>query len=121
MSAIPTPTWYSYPAAKATEAAAKIATRKRFIASIGVDFKSQTDLRSGGDIFFDVLYRVARFFSVQNTKTGKIHIPTDQKYTKWPYYIPNGHIIYQMALKYTKSPLYTMAFHCKTLRNLPKF
>jgi hypothetical protein len=34
--------------------------------------------------------RVARFFLVQNTKTGK--------------YIPNYHELYQMSLKYNKRP-----------------
>jgi hypothetical protein len=36
--------------------------------------------------------RVARFFLVLHTKTGKI-------YTKIPYTIPNGYKIYQMASK----------------------
>jgi hypothetical protein len=34
--------------------------------------------------------RVARFFLVQNTKTGK--------------YIPNYHELYQMSIKYNKRP-----------------
>jgi hypothetical protein len=39
--------------------------------------------------------RVARFFLVQNTKTGG-------KYTKLPQNIPNGHKIFPIAVKYTK-------------------
>jgi hypothetical protein len=39
--------------------------------------------------------RVARFFLVQHA--GKIY-QMSTKYTKWPYNIPNGHIIYQMAI-----------------------
>jgi hypothetical protein len=45
--------------------------------------------------------RVARFFLVQNTKTGK-NIPNDHKiyhmditYLQWPQNRPNGHKIYQ--------------------------
>jgi hypothetical protein len=45
---------------------------------------------------------VARFFSAQHTKTGKytkgsLNIP--KKHNN----IPNGHKIYQMAIKYTKN------------------
>jgi hypothetical protein len=41
---------------------------------------------------------VARFSLEQHTKTGKIY-QKDSKYTKWPQDIPNGHRIYQMAVK----------------------
>jgi hypothetical protein len=43
-------------------------------------------------VFFDFHNRVARFFLVQNTKTGKT-------YTKLPQNIPNGHKIFPMAVK----------------------
>jgi hypothetical protein len=56
---------------------------------------------------------VARFFSVQHTKTGEN--------------IPNRGKLYQMVLKYTKwsenwqnGLKYTNIFYCKTLQNLPK-
>jgi hypothetical protein len=39
--------------------------------------------------------KVARFFLGQHTQTGKIYLPNNHKYTKWPYNIPNGHKIYQ--------------------------
>jgi hypothetical protein len=58
--------------------------------------------------------RVARFFLVQNTKTGKN--------------IPNYHELYQISIKYNKdhkmdqvSIKYINMFQCKTLQNLPKF
>jgi hypothetical protein len=58
--------------------------------------------------------RVARFFLVQNTKTGKN--------------IPNYHKLYQISIKYNKdhkmdqvSIKYINMFQCKTLQNLPKF
>jgi hypothetical protein len=47
--------------------------------------------------------RVARFFLLQLTKTGKIYQMTI-KYTKWPFKRQNGHKIYQIAIKYTKWP-----------------
>jgi hypothetical protein len=57
--------------------------------------------------------RVARFFLMQLTKTGKMY--------------ENNHKIYQMASKYTNSHRmdqvvmkYTNIFYCKTLKNLPK-
>jgi hypothetical protein len=51
--------------------------------------------------------RVARFFLVQHTKTGKIY-QNDLKIYQ------NCLKIYQMALKFTN------IFHCKIIRNLPK-
>jgi hypothetical protein len=51
---------------------------------------------------FIARYRVARFFSVQHTKTGKIYQVTKN--------IPKGHKMYQMANN----------FPFKTLQNLPK-
>jgi hypothetical protein len=36
-------------------------------------------------------------------------------YAKRPYIIPNGHILYQTAFKYTN------IFHSKALQNIPKF
>jgi hypothetical protein len=45
-------------------------------------------------IFEQASGRVARFFLVQHTKTGKICQITI-KYTKRPLHIPNGHKIYQ--------------------------
>jgi hypothetical protein len=64
-------------------------------------------------------FRVARYFLVQHTKTGKIYTkmqyinytewpqiyPMATKYTEWPQNIPNGHKIYVMATKY----VYVMA------------
>jgi general stress protein 26 len=38
--------------------------------------------------------RVARFFLVQHTKTGKIYHITI-KHTEWTQNLPNGHKIYQ--------------------------
>jgi hypothetical protein len=49
-----------------------------------------------------VQIRVARFFLVQHTKTGKIYQITT-KYTKWSQNIPNDRKIDQMAIQYTKS------------------
>jgi hypothetical protein len=55
--------------------------------------------------------RVARFFSVKYTNTGK-NIPQKHK-----IYVRNGHKIYQIAVKYTKWPLNiptsSIASHCK--------
>jgi hypothetical protein len=48
--------------------------------------------------------RVARFFLVQNTKTGK-YIPNDHKDTKWPENIPNGRYIDQMAINIPTSSI----------------
>jgi hypothetical protein len=53
---------------------------------------------------------VARFFLVQNTKTGK-NIPN---YHKIYQSVSNGRKIDQMVIKYTKIA------HSKTLQNLPK-
>jgi hypothetical protein len=44
------------------------------------------------------MYRVARFFFVQYTKTGKIYQITT-KYTTLSQNKPNVHKIYQMAVK----------------------
>jgi hypothetical protein len=59
-----------------------------------------------------VCCRVARFFSVQNTKTGKNKT--------------NDHKLYQMSKNISKdremdlvSLKYAIIFHCKTLQNLP--
>jgi hypothetical protein len=41
--------------------------------------------------------------------------PKPEKYTKSPTNIRNGRKIHQIAIKYTN------IFHCKTLKNLPKF
>jgi hypothetical protein len=57
--------------------------------------------------------RVARFFLVENTKTGK-NIPNYHIITKWPQNISDGRKIDQIVIKYTK------IFHSKTLQNLPK-
>jgi hypothetical protein len=46
-----------------------------------------------------LLDRVARFFFTQHTGTVKIHIPTDNK-----LYVPKGHKIYQIAVKYSQWP-----------------
>jgi hypothetical protein len=49
---------------------------------------------------FLVPFRVARFFSVQHTKTGKndhIIYPNAKKYTKWQQSIPNNRKIDKMA------------------------
>jgi hypothetical protein len=58
--------------------------------------------------------RVAKFFLVQNTKTGKMY-QISTKNTKWPLNISNGRKIDEMIIKYTK-----MIFHSKTHENLPK-
>jgi hypothetical protein len=57
--------------------------------------------------------RVARFFLVQNTKTGKIYQITT-KYTKSPQHMPKDCKMDEMPIKYSK-------LNCKTLQNLPKF
>jgi hypothetical protein len=60
-----------------------------------------------------VLTRVARFFLTQYTKTGEIY--------KIAATLPNGHKIYQMAVKYSKVPQTKRnIFHSKALKNLPK-
>jgi hypothetical protein len=58
-------------------------------------------------LLFLLGYRVARFFSVQHTKTGKIYQMTT-KCTKWPYNIPFG-------CKIDKN---FNIFNCKTLPKL---
>jgi hypothetical protein len=69
--------------------------------------------------------RVAGCFLLQYTRTEKGYQMTI-KYTKWPQNIQNGHKIYQMATKYTKSNssqiLHQKAtkyniFRCKSLGN----
>jgi O6-methylguanine-DNA--protein-cysteine methyltransferase len=59
--------------------------------------------------------RVARFFLVQNTKTGKC--------TKLPRTKPNVHKVYQKTVHKMDqvSIKYTDTLQCKTLQNLPKF
>jgi hypothetical protein len=62
--------------------------------------------------------RVARFFLVHDTKTGK-NVPDEYKMyqmntkcTKWAQNIPNRHKIFQMAIKYIN------IFQTKALQNL---
>jgi hypothetical protein len=57
--------------------------------------------------------RVARFFLVQNTKTGE-KIPKYHKYNNRTQNISNGRKIDQMSIKYTN------ILHFKTLQNVPK-
>jgi hypothetical protein len=64
---------------------------------------------------FILCTRVARFFQTQYTRTGGgiCQITTT---------LPNGHKIYQMAVKYSKRPLNIPTFsNSKVLQNLPKF
>jgi hypothetical protein len=56
---------------------------------------------------------VARFFLVQQIKTGK-NIPNDDKNTKLPKHKPNDCKIDHIAIKYAN------IFHYKALHNLPK-
>jgi hypothetical protein len=63
-------------------------------------------------------FRVARFFLVQQTKTG-INIPCGHKiyqiatkYTKWKQNIPINQKVYKMTIKYTKS-FHSKAFYIK--------
>jgi hypothetical protein len=42
------------------------------------------------------------------------NIPNDRKYTKWSQNVPNDHKIYQMAIKYTKSPKNNHTQHLQT-------
>jgi hypothetical protein len=56
---------------------------------------------------FRLAARVARFFLVKLTKTGKFYQIT-LKYSKWPQNIPKGRKIDQMAIKHTN------IFHCKS-------
>jgi hypothetical protein len=57
--------------------------------------------------------RVARFFMVNDTQTGKM-CQMDTKCTKWSYNIPNVCKIFQMAIKYMNN------FQYKALQNFPK-
>jgi hypothetical protein len=57
--------------------------------------------------------RVARFFLVHDTETGKMYQMV-LKYSKWPLNIPNGPKIFQMAIKHIN------IFQSKDLRKLPK-
>jgi hypothetical protein len=57
--------------------------------------------------------RVARFFSVQHSKTVK-YTKMTTKYTQWYKHIWNGSSIDRMAVKFTN------IFHCKTIQNLSK-
>jgi hypothetical protein len=50
----------------------------------------------------------------QYTKADE-NIPNCHINAKWPLNIPNGHNIFQMAIKYTS------IFHSRALQNLPKF
>jgi hypothetical protein len=58
--------------------------------------------------------RVARFFLLQHTKTGKNRQNNQKmcqmtiKYTKWLQNKPHGHKLYNI-------------FHCRTLHNFPEF
>jgi hypothetical protein len=60
-----------------------------------------------------LLVRVARFFSVQHTKTGKIYQMTTE-FSKCPSNKPFCRKIDKMGLKNTN------IFHCKAFQNLPK-
>jgi hypothetical protein len=54
---------------------------------------------------FCVIFRVASFFLLQHTKTGKIYTKLPQKatkYTKWLYNRPNGNKIYKHLPKFTQ-------------------
>jgi hypothetical protein len=58
-------------------------------------------------------YKVAIFFLLQHTKTGKIYqngknIPNDHKIYPNGKNIPNGCKLYQMYVRYTKIALYQM-------------
>jgi hypothetical protein len=57
--------------------------------------------------------RVARFFLLQHTKTGK-NIPNDHKFTKRPQNRASGRKFYQMTLKCTG------ICHYKAFHKLPK-
>jgi hypothetical protein len=58
--------------------------------------------------------RVARFFLVHDTKTGK-------KVTNGTQIVPNSHKISQMSVKYSKWPKNISTFsNFKALQNLPK-
>jgi hypothetical protein len=57
--------------------------------------------------------RVARFFMVHDTKTGKMH-QMNTKCTKWSYNFQNVCKIFQMIIKYIN------IFLAKALHNLPK-
>jgi hypothetical protein len=48
-------------------------------------------------------------------QNGTKYTKITRKYTKWPLNMANGRKVYQMDIKYTTN------FHCKTLKNLPKF
>jgi hypothetical protein len=59
---------------------------------------------------------IARFFFIKYTKTG------GNMYTKLAQNIPNGHEVYQMAVKYVEQmSIKRIIFYCKTLQNLEKF
>jgi hypothetical protein len=64
--------------------------------------------------------RVANFFLVQHTKTGKTYQMTT-KYTKWVQNMPHGHKIYQRfpfqsPPEYTKNGIFDVhKYHLATL------
>jgi hypothetical protein len=60
-----------------------------------------------------VVFRVARFFLVHATKTGKMY-QMRTKCTQCSKNIPNLHKIFQMAIKYIN------IFLSKALQNVPK-
>jgi hypothetical protein len=57
--------------------------------------------------------RVARFFLVYDTKTGKKY-QMKTHCSKWSQNIPNGHKIFLMAIKYIN------IFQSETLKMIPK-
>jgi hypothetical protein len=76
----------------------------------GKRFACQTRFTSNVEKSFCVKrvgIRVARFFLIQTYQIGK------NTYTNGPQTTPNGHILYQMAEKYTN------IFHSKALQNIP--
>jgi hypothetical protein len=77
---------------------------------LSISFRSDFD-QSLED--FQVQSRVARFFSIHDTKTGKMY-QMNTKCTEWSLNISNLHKIFQMAIKYIN------IFQSKTLQNLPK-
>jgi hypothetical protein len=63
----------------------------------------------GGGGCWQVCTMVGRYFLAQYTKTRE-NLPTYHCITKWPWYIPNDHKIFQMTIKYFKWRLTIPAF-----------
>jgi hypothetical protein len=61
------------------------------------------NVRPGQKDDFRWTTRVARFFMVKYTKIGN-NKPNCYKINKWPLNLPNGHKMYEMAIKCTKWP-----------------